>query len=406
MSVIGMTEAEKILKVLYKENKIEELTYPASAFYARVRKTYDWEGSTRPIRVRHAPLQGSSTFTTALANKSAMGYSEFLVSRTKDYVMGELDCETMMATRSQKGASVDILKDAIKAASEEFGKSMGRKIWGTGGGAICQAYGTSAVSTTRLRLANKEDIVHFEVGMKIQTATTNGTTGTVNPGEGLISRIDATNGDLYSATNWALQIPAIADSDYIFRSGDFGSTFAGILAWIPVTAPTSGVTFYTVDRAINEAKLAGQRYSGSGGSVLEVAIDAAARAGHYGGKPNTLWLGSFKFAEFAKECLAKGQMPIPVKDAKGNLTLSSFAIPGPKGPIDVMQDTYCPDAYGLLTDMDCWELAALGQIPQLDEDESGKVLMKMANADSREFRNKFYGNQLCHRPQDNVLITW
>lgn len=405
MTIVGMTEAANILKTLYKEDKIEELTYPGSAFYARVRKSYDFEGASRAIRVRHAPLRGSSTFASALANKGAPGYSEFLVTRTKDYVLGEIDCETMMATRSQKGATVDVLKDSIKAASEEFGKSMGRKIWGSGGGAICQAAASSAVSTTRLRLANKEDIIHFEVGMLVQTASTNGTTGAVNPGEAAITRIDAINGDLYTGSNWATQIPAIADADYLFRSGDFGSSFAGIFAWIPVSAPTSGVLFYGVDRAINEAKLAGQRYSGSGGSVLEVAIDAAARAGHYGGKPDTLWLGSFKFAEFAKECLAKGQMPIPVKDARGNLSLSSFSIPGPKGDISVMQDTYCPDAYGLLTDMSCWELAALGQIPQLDEEE-GKVLTRSANADSREFRNKFYGNQVCHRPQDNVMITW
>jgi len=71
----------------------------------------------------------------------------------------------------------------------------------------------------------------------------------------------------------------------------------------------------------------------------------------------------------------------------------------------VVQDTYCPDAYGLMTDIGCWELAALGQIPHIADDD-GRELRMDPTSDSVSFYNRFFGNLLCKRPIDNVIITW
>jgi hypothetical protein len=406
MAAHTLSALSAITKTIYG-NGIEELWVPECTFAAMVKKSYNFVGESRRIRVQHAPLRGSATYSTAMTNRGVGKYDDFIVTRKKEYVGALIDCETLAAVDGKMGSNVDALKTALRGAAEEFGKALGRKLWGNGGGAVARLAAASSLSTTRLALLDRNDVTKFEVGMIVQGDSTDGTSGAVHPGSAEITAIDETNGYLYTGSNWTAQITGLADSDYLFRDGDFGSAvnLSGILGWIPVTQPSSGDAWFSVDRSKNVPKLAGQRLSGSGGSVLEVAVDAAARAGHFGGKPNKLFLGAFKYAEFAKECMAKGQMAIPVKDARGELTLSGFSIPGPKGAIVVVQDTYCPDSYGLLTNMESWELAGLGQIPHVADDDGREIRMD-PTSDSVSMYNRFYGNLLCHRPMDSVIITW
>lgn len=90
---------------------------------------------------------------------------------------------------------------------------------------------------------------------------------------------------------------------------------------------------------------------------------------------------------------------------KASIGFDGFVIPGAQGPVTVVADPNCPHPYGLLTNKDAWELAGLGRVPHFSE-EDGLKFSREANADAIEFRLKMYGQIICHRPVNNVLIDW
>ena len=58
-----------------------------------------------------------------------------------------------------------------------------------------------------------------------------------------------------------------------------------------------------------------------------------------------------------------------------------------------------------MTRRDAWEFATLGDAPHFAE-EDGRRFLRESASDGIEFRLKMYGNLICQRPVDNVLIDF
>ncbi len=364
-------------------------------------KTYAFEGVARQVRPLIGGTHGSANFAQALAAKGTPTIKDFTVTRKKDYVIGSVDAEAMMASRSQRGAAAQALKTSVDGSLYEFGRSMASSLWGNSGGSRGQI---GSISTDTITLKNASEVVNFEIGMTLVSSENDGSASahTLQTGELVVTAVDEDAGTVTCSQNITTGIAAADADDYLFRKGDFQNMLAGVFGWTPTTTPTTGDSWFGVDRSVHPTRLAGSRVVGSG-TIEETVFDACARLARSGGRADTLWLNPLRFAELCKNIQAKVQYPGAGGSAE--VGFSGFAFPGPMGMVKVMIDPNCPNAYGLLTRKEAWELACLGQCPHFAR-EDGRQFSREGSSDGIEYRLRFYGNLICKRTHDSAVITW
>lgn len=407
MASLDLTSFSTALKILYPDS-LEEVWYPEAPFLAWCPKTYDFEGSSKQSNMIISGIRGSTNFSTALAGKSAPDFAKFNVTRKKDYVIGAIDNETMMASATNKGAIAKAIKVQVDAAAYEYGRSLAFQAWGDGSGVRATIASVNTM-TGVLTLTDRRDCVKFEVGMEIDIKDS--VTGAISTGYLVVTAVDLDAGTLtYTLAGGAMDPVVANDEILIGRRGDFlaglgnSNCLSGVFAWIPPVAPAPGDNFYGVDRSVNPTRLAGTRVSGGAKTIEEVVFDSLARGRVAGGKFDTLWMNSERAAELQKSMTAKAFVDVQ-SAGKAKVGFKGFELPTASGSITVLDDPNCPYAYGLLTRRDAWELAGLGDLPHFSE-EDGRRFLRESSSDGIEFRLKGYANLICQRPVDNVLVNF
>lgn len=403
MASLNMSSFSSALKILYPDS-LEEVWFPEAPFLAWVPKSYDFEGSSKQTNAIISGIRGSTDFGTALNGKSAPSMVKFNVTRKKDYVIGSIDNETMMASQSNKGAIAKAIKTQVDAAAYEFGRSAAFQVWGDGSGVrgTVSAYnaGTGAIT-----LSDRRDCVKFEVGMVLQIKTAG---GVINPGFYSVTAVDLDAGTVTVTIGGGAPNPAA--TNLLGRDGDFlagvgaSNCLSGVFSWIPVAAPGVADNFFGVNRSVNPSRLAGTRVKGGAKTIEEVVFDSLARGRTAGGKFDCLWMNSERAAELQKSMTAKAFVDVQ-SAGKAKVGFQGFSLSTPQGQLMVMDDPNCPYAYGLLTKRDAWEYASLGDAPHFAE-EDGRRFLRESTSDGIEFRLKAYSNLICHRPIDNVLVDF
>jgi len=396
-----MSSFSSALKILYPDS-LEEVWFPEAPFLAWVPKSYDFEGASKQSNAMFSGIRGSTDFSTALNGKSTPSLAKYNVTRKKDYVLGSIDNETMMASASNKGAIAKAIKTQVDAAAYEFGRSMAVQVWGDGSG-IRGVVGSVAAGPV-VTLTDRRDCVKFEVGMVLENKSA---AGAIYVGTFLVTAIDI---DLGTVT-LTLQGGAVAPvaTDLLARQGDFlagvgaSNCMSGVFAWIPVAAP-SATPFFGVDRSVNPVRLAGGRVKGGAKTIEEVIFDSLARGKTNGGKFDTVWMNSERAAELQKSMQAKAFVDVQ-SAGKAKVGFQGFNLVTSSGNLTVLDDPTCPYAYGLLSNRSAWEFATLGDAPHFAE-EDGRRFLRESASDGIEFRLKMYGNLICQRPVDNVVIDF
>lgn len=401
MASLNMTSFSSALKILYPDS-LEEVWFPEAPFLAWVPKAYDFEGASRQSNAMYSGIRGSTDFSTALNGKSTPSLAKFNVTRKKDYVLGSIDNETMMASQSNKGAIAKAIKTQVDAAGYEFGRSMAVQVWGDGSGVRGTALTIAAGPV--VTLTDRRDCVKFEVGMVLENKSA---AGAVYAGTFLVTALDIDLGTL----TLTLQGGAVAPiaTDLFARQGDFlagvgqSNCMSGVFSWIPVASPTA-TPFFGVDRSLNPVRLAGGRVKGGAKTIEEVIFDSLARGRTNGGKFDTVWMNSERASELQKSMQAKAFVEVQ-SAGKAKIGFQGFNLITSSGNITVLDDPTCPYAYGLLSRRDAWEFATLGDAPHFAE-EDGRRFLRESASDGIEFRLKMYGNLICQRPVDNVVIDF
>lgn len=384
MTTYSISVGTDILKRLYPDGIAEECL-PKSKALAVAKKDTNFDGEGRYIVLRYTPSGGaSSVFGTAQSGKSPAKTKRFFLQRFSDYALESISTEMLRASASNKGAIVKAFKFATEAAMTAFSYSLGVSFYGNGGGAICRlASGT--VGTDSLVVTEFTDVLKVYAGMSLQTATTDGTSGSVKGGSVTVLGVQLSTGTIQATAAWTAGIATVANTDYVFRTGDFGNKPAGLGGYCPASDPTSGDNFLGVDRSANPLDLAGLRITGSGGTMEEVLIDAVNQSMMVGAQPDTCMMHPKDFANLSKARQSKVVLQNPAGTDK-SLGFSTFQLDGPSGTVDVIPDTFCPKGTVWMFPRDIITLASLGEAPGfLDDDGNGQMLREY-NADSVELR--------------------
>lgn len=411
------------LKELYTgDDYMRDLVYKKNPWLALVPKDESpsgFAGKYIPVPLVYGTPQGrSATFSTAQTNQTAPALASFFVYRVSNYQLVTITNELLEATKDNAGAFVDEAKLNMDTGFRNISNDMALDLFGSATGfrgAI------SAISTGAITLTDANQIVNFEVGMALVSYSVSGTTYTqstsaaigyvisVNRSAGTLVVSATAGGSAGTPTNWSTSFPNLAVSgDLNFGALTVTTSFlkiTGLQAWLPTTAPTSGDSFWGIDRSTDVTRLAGVRFVGTSESIEEALIDGASLVAREGGMPDMCFMNFTSYAALEKSLGSKVQY-VDVKHEEADIAFAGIRIHAPYGPITIIPDRSCPTATAYLLQMDVWKFRSLGKAPHvLTYGLEGLEGIRVGTADALEIRIGYYGNLICSAPGWNCVIT-
>lgn len=417
--------ADKILKYLYTSKALQNAVYEKNPLFALIPKAGGFTGRS----LVHAITYGNSnarnaTFATAqslagingAANNGITttaatdsGYNRdvnFTVTRVKNYAMYTLEQELLLASRGDKAAFVQAATQLIDGTLQTLRNDFGRDLYGDSGGWLCQA---TTVSGTTFTVG--EGITQIEFGMALvgassKTAALRNTAGAITPM--LVNSVNRSAGTFTVDAN----TDSVATGDYLWIAGDRPTTaitayssrrkIAGMDAWNPITAPTSGDAFFGVDRSVDVTRLAGQRLDISALQPEEGYITALAALAREDGDPSHIFTS---FTDEKNLKLALGSRVDAEYTQVGEVGFESIRLRGPMGTVKVYADRNAPVGYARILSLNTWELKHLGELINNGDAMGDGGMAREYQADRYEGRFSFYGNLLCYNPAANMVAT-
>jgi len=404
---LTVANAERALKELYGKRGLAYALYEQNKVLARLPKDENFTGYTKRIPLLTAPGGGGShTFSNALANRSGGTYSGFNLDRKKDYAIFTLENEAMMASRDDKGAFVSLLESETHGAKNKIGQSLSRGIFGTGSASLGRI--ASLPSADVIQLADRRDIVNFEVGMVLVSDVADGG-GTVDTATATIAAVDRVTGRITATANFNAEFAA---DDYLFREGDYDQAISGFDAWLPATAPTPGESFYGVDRSIDRVRLAGFTYTATVANdetLDQAVVNLGAEMSIQEAKPDALVVHPTTYARLKNDArdrttFDKQVVPMRIGGDEVKLSYKALMFSLDTGDVEIIADKHCNRDVAYLLQMDTWQLCSLGEAPFMFVGDGDQRMLTEATADAVQGRFMYYGNLGCKMPGYNARM--
>jgi hypothetical protein len=415
------------LKELYTgDDFMKDLVYKKNALLALIPKDESpggFAGKYIPVPIVFGTPQGrSATFSNAQGNQTAPLVSSFFVYRTSNYVLATITNELLEATKDDAGAFVDEAKLVMDTSFRTISNDLAHDLFGDGSGSR-GTYGlaSGSISTGVITLDKAAQVVQFEVGMTLVSYSVSGTTATqstsaalgyviaVNRTAGTVTVSASQGGSAGTPTNWSTSFPYLAvQGDVNFASGGLAAgaslKVAGLGAWLPLVAPSSGDSFWGVNRSVDPTRLGGVRFDGSAESIEEALIDAAALCAREGGQPDMCFMSFASYAALEKALGSKVQY-VDAKHDEAEIAFQGIRINAPSGQITCIPDRSCPAQTAYLLQLDTWKLRSLGKAPHvLTYGMEGLEGLRVGNADALEIRIGYYANLVCKAPGWNAVV--
>lgn len=426
MAAIYATASNQVaaLKELYTgDDYMKDLVYkknPLLALLPKDESPSGFAGKYIPVPLVYGTPQGrSATFATAQGNQTAPQLKSFFVYRTQNYQLVTITNELLEATKDNAGAFVDEAKLNMDTGFRNISNDLAHDLFVPVTGERGQI---SAITTGVITLVDSATVVNFEVGMSLTSYSVSGTTPTVstagaigyiiavNRSSGTVTVAATQGGAAATPTNWSTSFKYLAvEGDINFTSGGLATAndlkVTGLGGWIPTTAPTSGDSFWGVDRSADVTRLAGVRYDASAESIEEGLIDASSLVAREGGQPDMCFMPFSSYAALEKSLGSKVQY-VDVKHEEADIAFAGIRIHAPYGPITVVPDRSCPANTAYLLQMDVWKLRSLGRAPHiLTYGLEGLEGLRVGTADALEIRLGYYANLVCSAPGWNCVVT-
>lgn len=265
-----LTNFDSILKEWYTPDRIQAMILESSPLLAMIPKKAFY-GRYAYVPVITGDTGGhSAAFATAQTNKGQSSSIDFNITHSNYYSLASINRDVILSSEQDVGAFLPAARVNIDGSMRQLRRDIAISLYRSGTGTRGVASTVTGVGTVTITLTNPTDAVNFNVSDVIQyNASEAGTT--VDAGSVLITSIDISGGILIGTVTGAAPTAA----EFLFLSGTKGVVQKGLAAWLPTTAPTSGDSFFGVDRSVNSTMLAGVRSLGTGKTRYEALIDAA-----------------------------------------------------------------------------------------------------------------------------------
>ena len=289
----------------------------------------------------------------------------------------------------------------IDGAIRSCTNSLASALFRSGTGTIGQINASYSSGTT-FTLANPADIVQFEVNMYLVASSTDGGTPVGAPSVGIVTAVDRVAGTFTigagAPASWAANL-------FLSVQGDLNAKIKGLAAWLPSTSPTvgGGDNFFGVDRSADATRLAGVNYNGSSQSIEEALIDSSALLAREGGKPDVAITTFASYSALEKSLGSKVQY-VDMKGPAG-IAFRGIMVNGANSMIKVFPDRNQLSQVCHLLQMDTWQLASLGDAPQILRYGDGLEMLRVSNQDAGELRVGYYAQLATNAPGWNATVS-
>ena len=408
------------LKELYSDSKeyMKDLVYKENPFLALVPKNESpdgFAGKYIPVPLEYGTPQGRShSFSSAQSNQTPTSLVSFFVYVIEDYQLVTITNLLMEQTKSNAGAFVDAAKLQIDGGFRNLTNNIAFELFGSGTASRGRIGTYSNVSAAiSIVLAQPSQIVNFEVGMTLRASATDG--GAISDDTAIVTAVDRSSGAISATCSDASPDSEWAVGGYLSVDGDLptagASTTAsfealsGLAAWLPVTAPGGGDSFWGVNRSADVTRLAGCRYDATAYTIEEGITNALAFLNREGGRPDICIMDFASYAALVNSLGAKVQY-VQVKHDEVEVAFEGIRFQSAYGVVTVLADRSCPPQRAYLLTMSTWKLRSLGKVPHiLTYGMEGLEGLRVGSADALEVRIGYYGNLICSAPGWNCVVS-
>lgn len=394
------------LKDMWPKKAIQNLVLEDNVLWGLLDKYTDWKGGNYHLPLGYGDTAGvGADFNIAQANKQPTSEAQFQLTAATYYSLFSIQRKLIRQAKDD-GAVVESLGRQSTSAMNQWKRGNGIFIFGNGGGALGQI---TAISGNTVTLSTSAQTARFERNLSVETAPTDGTSGTVNQGSNRVTAIDIGNRLLTFTAAVATALPFAAVNDYIFIAGTFGAVVKGLDAWLPSTV--TNTPYFGLDRTVYPTRLGGIKVTGTGQSPRQTAKRAALEVWKAGGKADLYVLGAEDFMSLSNDLEAAGSLSRTTAPS-GKLDGITFGIgydavemQGPRGKITVVCDYNATDGVGWMLTKKTWRLVGIGDFPYFDDMGGGRI-MKEGNADAYEGRIVGDFQLGCDAPGYNCRVTF
>jgi hypothetical protein len=418
---ITQSQVAGILKELYDDQKVQWLTYKDNPFLAMIKKEEKFPGKYFPVPVVYGLTQGASaTFANAFNNQSQPYVAEFLVTRVSDFSLATIDGQLLAAAQTDPGAFIDGAELMIDAAWQTAVNRIASAMFRNGAGTFAQVASVANVSGNNylVTLVNKDDAIQVEVGQVLLAVQNVDGSGSAPTDVATVTAVQRSAGtfNVNCTTNIAANWPA---NYYLAVQGDLpttsnnnfqpsGSTatnkllkIAGLAAWLPISAPTTGDSFFGVDRSVDVERLAGVYFDGRALSFEEALLQGTGKIAMRGGRVDT---GVCSYATYTALITSLGSKVVYVDEKVGEIGFRGVQVNGANTTMSVFPDRNCPDGLIYCLEMDSWVLRSQGPAPHILKYMDEIEILRVPGVDAAELRVGSYMNVYCTKPGHNGVI--
>jgi hypothetical protein len=387
-------------KEFYPTDEVLRMALSGHSLMDTIPRNTKYPGKYVTVPVLGGGVAGrSNTFTAALANQQSTIIKEFLVTRARDYAIMGIDRESLLASEDDQGAFFNLKTEELEAQIYALGQSMSISSFRSGLGSYGTMDGTSSVAGATMGCLDPTDIVHFEPNQTIVLNPIGSAEGNVaiRAGTIIVSSVNYDGNVITFTTNITAGIAAAVNTDRMYVSGDQSAKMTGLAGWLPFTRPTSGDSFFGVDRSTNTTLFAGTAFDATGFTIREGLARANAQATKFGGVRDFGFLSPENWTDLADSLDTNHIYIDPVKGTSG-FNYDGLVLNSPQGKIRILADSAAPSNLAYLLDMKTWLFRSLHEAPHLNTEDLASGILRDPNSDSYQVRAQYYGNFICRGP--------
>jgi hypothetical protein len=412
---------EAVHRELWPRQRVEQELFQSSAFLGLMRRDSEMGYKGKHIALQYARPQGRSRqFATAQANVGSSKFRDFFIDPLDDYAVVQLEGKLIRSSKNPSDAFiVDVLERETNGAMDTLRQSSSFNACGDGLAVrgVVDAGGISESGGNTIIVLDAPDTVkNFEEGMVIvAAATATGATRGSNAGYEVIG-VNAQTGTV-TVSGTAITTSSWAAGDSLFQQGDAqngGSArpmLAGFFAWIPSVTPTSGDSFFGVDRSDFPNHLAGWRLTAAGLSTTTIretlmkSMSTMARMVPKGKAPSVAVMNPEDKGDFLAELEVANvwNETIERRGEDANIYYQGIRVQSPIGPLDVFDEPQWPKGRVGLVNPQTWQFHTIGEQPEWIE-EDGLRFKRRESSDNFEARMVIHPQVSCDAPLYNANV--
>ena len=361
----------------------------------------------------------SATAATAYANAGLLGRQAFVVTPFKCYGEALVPLDQAVFANGDDNSVVDLLLDESQKAMDSGNMQLDQALGASGYGEVATIKSHSgATGAYTLVLSSRSDVNHITVGAKYVSKATPAA-GSLDVGATayftVTSVAQSTNTIIVADSNsWVPTDTHVIGLQGSMIASTSPSQWPGGPGWIPPAAsrPVSGAdSFYTVNRSVNEGKLAGLYLdisaAGTPMGLLEGINQLAYSIADVPGATPDLVVMSF--ANLGKiNAILQTQNRYMTQGLKGpdiDVFFKVVTIAGPRGDMALVGSSNWNSAYIAILDKSTWVLGAPGNKHLRPATATDNPVETVPGTDTAIVAYRLAAFVYCTAPGHNGMLT-